>query len=307
MSSSPTSRRRAPFWSHSKEVRQKKSGDLYLSLLLGDRTGELDAKMWDNVADVVETFERDDFVRVKGLLSVYQNRPQLTIHKLQRVAESEVDPADFFPLSARDLERDVRRAAGGHREHRQPAPEGSAGGGLRRRGSGASLSAGRRPPSRCITPTSGVCWSTCSPCAELCRLAAAHYKDIDLDLLLAGALLHDVGKIHELSYDRSFGYTTEGQLLGHIMIGIRMIEEKLRGLPDFPPRLRTLVEHMVLSHHGQLDFGSPKVPLFPEAHAAPLPGRPGLQDGVRARADGAGPAGGGRVDRVQPAAGAQSC
>ena len=114
-------------------------------------------------------------------------------------------------------------------------------------------------------------------------MTAAHYQDIDLDLLLTGALLHDIGKIHELSYDRSFGYTTEGQLLGHITIGMRMIEEKLRALPDFPPRLRTLVEHMVLSHHGQLEFGSPKVPLFPEAHAAALPGRPGFQDGVHAR------------------------
>jgi 3'-5' exoribonuclease len=101
--------------------------------------------------------------------------------------------------------------------------------------------------------------------AKLCRMTSAHYKDIDLDLLLAGALLHDIGKIHELSFSRSFGYTTEGQLLGHITIGIRMIEDKLRGIPDFPPRLRDLVEHMILSHHGQLDFGSPKVPLFAEA------------------------------------------
>jgi 3'-5' exoribonuclease len=99
----------------------------------------------------------------------------------------------------------------------------------------------------------------------LCRATAAHYRHVDLDLMLAGAVLHDIGKISELTYDRSFGYSTEGQLLGHIVIGLRMIQEKIARFPDFPPRLRTLVEHMIASHHGELEFGSPKVPLFPEA------------------------------------------
>jgi 3'-5' exoribonuclease len=100
---------------------------------------------------------------------------------------------------------------------------------------------------------------------RMCRLAAGHYKNIDGDLLLAGAILHDIGKIYELTYERGFGYTSEGQLLGHIAIGMRLIEEKLRALPDFPPKLRALLEHLVLSHHGALEFGSPKVPLYAEA------------------------------------------
>ena len=100
---------------------------------------------------------------------------------------------------------------------------------------------------------------------QLARFTAAHYPDIDFDLLLAGVILHDLGKIHELSYARSFGYSTEGQLLGHIMIGVRMVDDKLRSVPDFPAPLRDLLLHMILSHHGQLDYGSPKVPLFPEA------------------------------------------
>src|SRR5579862_7565981 len=90
------------FLVHTKEIRQKKSGDPYLSLLLGDRTGDLDAKMWDNVAEVMDTFDRDDFVKVKGLLQIFQNRPQLTIHKMMRILDSEVDFADFFPASQRD-------------------------------------------------------------------------------------------------------------------------------------------------------------------------------------------------------------
>ena len=98
-----------------------------------------------------------------------------------------------------------------------------------------------------------------------CEIARTHYRDIDMDLLLTGVILHDIGKIHELTYDRSFGYSTEGQLLGHIAIGMRMIDDKIRAIPDFPERLRTLLQHMILSHHGELEYGSPKVPLFPEA------------------------------------------
>jgi len=252
------------FLVHSKEVRQKKSGDPYLSLLVGDRTGELDAKMWDNVADVMDTFQRDDYVRVKGLLNIYQNRPQLTIYKVQRISEAEVDPSDFFPVSGRDLEEMFAELqaviAGIGNPHLRSLLEAVFG------DEQVARLYRRAPAAKFVHHVylGGLIEHVLS-LTGLCRFAAAHYPDIDLDLLLAGALLHDVGKIHELSYGRSFVYTTEGQLLGHIVIGIRMIEEKLRALPDFPARLRALVEHMVLSHHGHLEFGSPKMPLFPEA------------------------------------------
>ena len=101
--------------------------------------------------------------------------------------------------------------------------------------------------------------------AKLAQLTAGHYGSVDLNLLIAGVVLHDIGKIYELSYDRTFGYSPEGQLLGHIAIAIRMIADKLRAFPEFPVELRNLIEHMMLSHHGQLEFGSPKVPIFPEA------------------------------------------
>lgn len=252
------------FLVHSKDIRQKKSGEPYLSLLLGDRTGDVDAKMWDNVTEVMQTVDRDDFVRVKGLLNIYQNRPQLTIHKMQRLEESEVDPADYFPVSKRDAEEMFSElsgtVAGIENPHLKKLLE-------------AVLSDDeiaerlrRAPAAKFIHHAylGGLLEHILSLCA-LCRFAAGHYKNIDLDLLLAGAVLHDIGKIHELSYERSFGYTTEGQLLGHIAIGLRILDEKLRAMPDFPPRLRALVEHMVLSHHGHLEFGSPKVPMFPEA------------------------------------------
>jgi 3'-5' exoribonuclease len=103
-----------------------------------------------------------------------------------------------------------------------------------------------------------------SLCA-LARLTASHYPQVDYDLLITGVVLHDIGKIYELNYERGFSYSNDGQLLGHISIGMRMVGDKLRDIPGFPPKLRTLVEHMILSHHGQLEFGSPKLPQFPEA------------------------------------------
>lgn len=254
----------ATFLVHHKEIRQKKSGELYLSLLLRDRTGDLDAKMWDNVAEVMHAFDRDDFVRVKGLYTIYQNRPQLTIHKVQRVDDSEVDPADFFPVSSRDPEEmfaELRGIVSGMRNAHLKAlveaflddPE-------------IAARLKRAPAAKSVHHAylGGLLEHVLSLC-RLCQFAAGHYKHVDPDLLLTGAILHDIGKLYELRYDRSFSYTTEGQLLGHIAIGLRLIADKLHGLSGFPPRLRTLVEHMILSHHGQLEFGSPKVPLFPEA------------------------------------------
>jgi 3'-5' exoribonuclease len=252
------------FLVQAKEIRQKKSGDPYLSLLLGDRTGEVDAKMWDNVAEVMDTFERDDFVKVKGLVQIYNNRPQLTVHKLQRVDDAAIEPGDFFPCSQRDPQEMVCELRGVVASVQEPHLHALL---------DAFLADERIVPRLMRAPAAkfihhaylgGLLEHVLSMC-KLCRLVAGHYAGVDLDLLLAGAVLHDIGKIHELSYERSFGYTSEGQLLGHITIGLRMIEEKLAQMPEFPPRLRALLEHLVLSHHGALEFGSPKVPLFPEA------------------------------------------
>jgi 3'-5' exoribonuclease len=254
----------ATFLVHLKDIRQKKTGEPYLSMLLADRTGELDAKMWDNVADVMDTFERDDFVKVKGLLQIFQNRPQLTIHKMMKIHEHDVDFSDYFPASERDPDEmfaELRQViAGIQNAHLRALLD-------------SFMDDGKIARMYRIAPAAksvhhaylgGLIEHVLSLC-QLCRVTAAHYPHIDLDLVLTGAILHDVGKIAELTYDRSFGYSTEGQLLGHIVIGLRMLQEKIARLPDFPAGLRTLIEHMIVSHHGELEFGSPKVPLFPEA------------------------------------------
>src|SRR5579863_6774622 len=247
-----------------KDVRQKKSGEPYLSLTLIDRTGELDAKMWDNAAEALDTFDRDDFVRIKGLLQVFQNRPQLTLHKIQTVPESEIDLADYLPASKRDRDEMFRELkawiAGMSNPHLKALLE------VIFADEGVALAYRTAPAAKTVHHAwlGGLIEHVLSLC-HLARFTAAHYADIDFDLLLSGVILHDLGKIHELSYARSFGYTTEGQLLGHIIIGMRMVDEKIRQIPEFPAKLRDLLQHLILSHHGQMDFGSPKVPLFPEA------------------------------------------
>ncbi len=254
----------AQFLVISKEIRQKKTGEPYLSLHLADRTGEIEAKMWDNVVEVMHTFERDDFVKVKGLLQIYQTRSQFTVHRLRRLEDHEIDLADYFPCSDRDPEEMFGELRGIIENLGNPH--------LR-----ALLTAvfddGRVATLYKVAPAAknihhacrgGLLEHVLSLCS-LSRLTASHYKDIDVDLLLTGAILHDIGKIEELSYSRSFGYSAEGQLLGHIVIGLRIVGAKLDQLPDFPPKLRTLLEHIIISHHGELEFGSPKVPIFPEA------------------------------------------
>ena len=247
-----------------KEVRQKKTGEPYLSLVLSDRTGDLEAKMWDNAQEAMGMFERDGFVRVKGMLQTFQNRLQLTIHKLQPVPESEIDIADYLPASKRDRNEMYAEVRGWIASMTDPhlkalletifADE------------AVALAYRTAPAAKSVHHAwiGGLIEHVLSLC-NLGKFTAAHYPDVDFDLLLTGVLLHDIGKIAELNYARSFGYSTEGQLIGHITLGIRMVEDAIRKVQGFPPALQDLVVHMILSHHGALEFGSPKLPMFLEA------------------------------------------
>jgi len=247
-----------------KEIRQKKTGEPYLSLTLGDKSGEVDAKMWDHVAEVMDTFDRHDFVKVRGLTAVYQNRMQLTVHKLQRADDREIDKADFFPASTRnrgemfaELRQHIDAMTDPHLK--------------------ALIEAFFRDPVLVekfqTAPAAksihhawiGGLLEHVLSLATLARFTARHYPGVNADLLLAGVILHDIGKIDELTYDRGFGYSDEGQLVGHILIGLRMIDEKARQVPGFPPKLKLLLEHLVASHHGELAYGSPKTPATLEA------------------------------------------
>ncbi|HSM85765.1 MAG TPA: OB-fold nucleic acid binding domain-containing protein [Candidatus Limnocylindrales bacterium] len=249
----------------SKQAKPKKSGELFLALTLADRTGHIEAKMWDNVNDHINVFEQDDFVKVRGLVNRFNGRFQLTVHKLRSMQETEVDFDDYLPRTTKDIEG-LWRTLGGfvdsfvdpHLKALVKAfmadPE------IERAYKNA-------PAAKTLHHAFiGGLLDHVVSLFQVCDLACRNYPEmINRDLLLTGAFLHDIGKVHELTFARSFTYTTRGQLLGHMIIELEMLHQKIALVPGFPDEYKTLIEHLIISHHGKYEFGSPKLPMFPEA------------------------------------------
>jgi len=248
----------------SKQVKPKKSGEPYLALTLGDRTGQLESKMWDNVEEVLNAFEQDDFLKVKGLINKYKNRFQLTIHKLRRLGDSEIDYSDYLPKTTKNVDELwqtlVNYVAGFEEPHLKALIQAFM--------ADPEIAQAYRNAPAAKTLHHAYIGGLLDHVVSLfrsCDLVCRNYPQVNRDLVLAGAFLHDVGKIHELTYNRSFSYSTRGQLLGHMIIELEMLQAKLIFIPDFPAELKTLLEHLIISHHGEYEFGSPKLPMFPEA------------------------------------------
>ncbi len=247
------------------QTRERKGGGgQYLAMVLRDKTGQMEARMWEEFAEAVSTCNEGCYVKVQGLISKYQGKFQITLERMRLAAEAEVEGADFQPVTRFDVEAMWGELRG--------YVEGFADGDLRRLvmaflDDEELAAAYKRAPAakRLHHAWLGGLLEHVVALVRVCRAVTPFYPEVDGDLLVTGAILHDIGKVRELSWERTFGYTTEGQLLGHITIGLRMLEEKLRGLEGFPERLRMLVEHMILSHHGRYEFGSPKLPMTPEA------------------------------------------
>ena len=248
----------------SKQLRSRKDGGQYLAVTLGDRTGQIESRMWENFAEASPGFETGDVVKVRAEVCRYNDRFQLNLEKLRRANADEFELADYVPQTRQDVD-ELWSAL------------------IRTVDSFSDLWLQALVRSFLNDPLMAIAYRE-APAAKslhhawlggllehvvsllgICDLAAHHYPEINRDLLLTGVILHDIGKLEELRWGTSFDYTLEGQLVGHIAIGLVMIEKKLATLPGFPPPLRMLVEHMVLSHHGKLEFGSPKLPMIPEA------------------------------------------
>src|SRR5579863_9662464 len=248
----------------SKQIKPKKTGEPYLALILGDRSGQLDAKMWDNVEEVLNAFEQDDFLKIKGLVNKYKNRFQLTIHKIRKLGESEIEFSDYLPKTTRNIDELWQTLADFVASFQDPHLKSL----IQAFMSDPEIAAAYRNAPAAKTLHHAYIGGLLDHVVSLfrsCDLVSRNYPQVNRDLLLTGAFLHDIGKIHELAYNRSFSYTTRGQLLGHMIIELEMLQAKLALVPDFPAELKTLLEHLIISHHGEYEFGSPKLPMFPEA------------------------------------------
>jgi 3'-5' exoribonuclease len=248
-----------------KQVKEKKNGEPYLDLTLSDCSGHISAKMWDNAAHASERFEVNDVIRIKGVFNRYNGRFQFTIRVLEsKLAENEIDFADLLPKTTRDIDELWRELGEFMASIEEPHLRAL----VRAFVDDPEIARGYRNAPAAKTLHHAFIGGLLEHVVSLCRscdLMARNYPLVNRDLLLTGAFLHDIGKVRELSYSRSFAYTTEGQLLGHMVIELEMLHRKLEQAPDFPDDLRIAIEHLIISHHGQYDFGSPKLPMFPEA------------------------------------------
>jgi 3'-5' exoribonuclease len=247
-----------------KELRSTREGKPYLRLELSDRSGTIEARLWDNAEGFAALFGRDDIIKVQARVENYKNRLQLAVERIRPSEPGEVDLSDYFPHTAEDVEQLYARLREQIAAIKNPW--------LSRLVSGIvedpaiSPRLKRAPAAKMMHHAfvGGLLEHVVSLCG-LCRLAAQHYPELDLDLLLTGAILHDIGKLDELCYERAIHYTNDGQLLGHIILGLEQVTGRMNGIEGFPPDDKTLVKHLLISHHGQYEFGSPKLPMFREA------------------------------------------
>ena len=247
-----------------KEIRPKRAGGWYLYLLLGDRTGEIEAKAWDNPQEIAALFNRDDIVKVRGTIELYNERPQLIVQRIRRCEEGEFEEADFCRSSPQDPD-DMFASLAGFVESVADEKlrallqsilddEGTARG-FRAAPGGTRLH-------HCCR--GGLLQHTLSLC-ELIEKVVEHYPRLNRDWLIAGALLHDIGKIEELTASRRLGYTTRGQLVGHVTLGLEILARHVARVPDFSVETKSVLQHLIVSHHGELENGALREPAFPEA------------------------------------------
>lgn len=259
----PDTRVHSTFLVQSKERKMARSGNAYLDLDLKDSSGVIRAKLWDcDKHDL--NFDVDDVVRVEGEVEDFQGTPQVRIRRIQKCADEEVSLLDYLPRTERDpeamyaalIERLRRMPEGPWRALLLSVVEDA--------GIAEKFKLAPAATSYHHAYLGGLLEHILS-LVELGDRVCDHYASLRRDVVLAGIVLHDLGKIEELNFARGFRYSTRGQLVGHIAIALEIVREKSRAIPDFPTEFKDQIEHIILSHHGKLEFGSPKEPMFPEA------------------------------------------
>lgn len=253
-----------------KRSAETRNGKPYDNLLLQDKTGTLDGKIWDPNSQGIADYDEKDFIEVVGDVITYNNNLQLNIKQLRKASEGDYNPGDYMPTSEKSVDGMYEELLGYIR--------GISNDYLRRaveyyfvndeqfiktfQGHSAAKTVHHGFAGGLLEHTLSV--------VRLCEYFAGAYEIINKDLLIASAICHDIGKTRELSSFPDNDYTDEGQLIGHIVIGVEMISEAVRSIPDFPVVLANEWKHCIIAHHGELEFGSPKKPALAEAMALNL-------------------------------------
>ena len=252
------------FFVTEKNLAYSQKGAPYLNLRLKDKTGELDGKVWDNVAELDKAFRKGDFVFIQSRAVQYKNAVQLSVLSARVAAPEEIEARDYFPVAKVDPDRMFAELKNFAAAVRTPALRELLGDFLADEEIAGLFK--RAPAAKGFHHVyiGGLLEHTLSVVKILDGLGR-HYEGLNYDLLMTGGILHDIGKIYEYSYDGLIDYTDEGRLIGHIVLGVEMLDRRIAARPDFPAQLAMELRHILLSHHGVLEFGSPKRPKTLEA------------------------------------------
>lgn len=251
----------------SKATALTKNGKEYENVVMQDKTGSIDCKIWDPGSFGIGEFDPLDYVEVTGRVSVYNGNLQFTIERARKCDEGEYDPRDYMPSTKKDVEQMyqeltqiigtlkntyLKKLAESYFVEDTDFIKS-----FKMKSAAKSIHHGFM---------GGLLEHTLSV-TKLCGMFASHYPILNRDLLLTAAMFHDIGKIWELSSFPANDYTDEGQLLGHIVIGTEMVHERVKEISGFPAKLEAELKHCILAHHGELEYGSPKKPALVEAIA----------------------------------------
>ena len=244
-----------------------KNGKNYLNVILQDKTGVIDAKIWDPTSPGIEEFEALDYIDVMGDVSVFNGSLQISIKRVRECHEGEYDPANYLPTTDKDIDQMydqlltlVNRTQNEYLKKLLNSFFVEDEDFIKAfKFSSAAKSVHHGFVGGLLEHTLSV--------ATLCEYYAKHYPILKRDLLVTAALCHDIGKTKELSFFPQNDYTDEGNLLGHIVMGAEMVGERIKGIPGFPPVLANELKHCILAHHGEYEYGSPKKPALIEAVA----------------------------------------
>lgn len=257
---------RSVFMVSERRVLVARNGKTYAKVILTDKTGDVQGMIWDDAKQQMSGIDPGDLVGVRGTVDLYENRTQLKIDKIVKLKEDDVDMSDFVPTTKGDIssmtkefEKIFSSIQNGYLKNLLDKI-------FSREGIRDSFA--KAPAAKGIHHNyiGGLLEHTVFVMKSIEALYPVYaHLGINRELLIAGAILHDIGKIYEYSYTRAIDMTTEGRLIGHIYLSAHMVDQEISGIENFPEELRLQLLHLILGHHGQLEFGSPKLPMTKEA------------------------------------------